>query len=923
MTPELYRRTGDLFEQLRVLSPRDRLAALNLACNGDTELRSHVLALLEADEHPDDTFLETPALEKAASLLRDTGGRRSEPHVPPIVAQRYRIESRIGAGGMGVVYRAEDLRLSRPVALKILTAASVDEERYLRFQREARAASQLNHPQITAIYDAGIDDGVAYIAMELVEGKTLRQMIAEQGKPEARAVLHIVGQVAGALEAAHKAGIVHRDIKPENIIVRPDGLAKVLDFGLARMRPAQSDPQNQPTLLTRPGQVAGTVQYLSPEQVLGEASGPESDIFSLGVVAYELATGVRPFDGPTDGAIFDAILHRKPKRPSQVRPELGSRLDSIILGALNKDTRARTRTAEQLRAECSGSAAPGRGVGLPRGRWKWRIAAVGLLAAAVAAGWLLSAPSEPRVIRTVQITHNGPVHEFATDGSRIYYAAGTRGAQAPVYQVSAEGGEPVMVPGLNGMMPLDVSADGSQLLLKQIDDRNASIGPLWQASLRDHTKRRLGDLEARYARWSSSGDRIVYAQARELRVAEADGSASRLVFSHNDGDPETPYFLAGDRRIRFSLVFRENNRLFDIDVDGSGLRPSLPEWDGGLQSFPNGSADGRFSAFAASRNNHDWDLWMFRERGGMWGFRSPQPVRLTKGEIAARRPDFSRDGRRVFFIGDAGHAELVQRNRGTGEWTPYLQGIDAFQLEFSRDKEWVTFVGPPGLSVWRRKVDGSGLLQLTEPPLNAVNPRWSPDGSKIVFYGGKMGQASGLYMVAATGGPVTAVLTAKATARYESEPSWSPDGNQLLYEVDHGMEIFDLQSRRVKTLLNSDGIGAPRWSPDGNYAVGADAKTHLILYDMGTHERTVLATVGSGYPSWSADSRYVYFLNAPCSMLYRVDVRTRELREFASMDGFRFATHGLGWVAVSPEGTVISARDVGTRNVYGLELGGR
>ena len=921
MTPELYQRAGDLFHRLRILPKQERESALELACNGDSALRSEVWALLEADEDAGDAFLQSPAFEDAANLFAGAGATTPEPRIPPVVAQRYRIVSRIGAGGMGVVFQAEDLRLSRPVALKILTATIAhDAERYLRFQREGRAASQLNDPHITAIFDAGVDNGLAYIAMELVEGRTLRQILADDPKPDAATVLNVIGQVASALHAAHKAAIVHRDIKPENIIVRPDGLVKVLDFGLARMWMPKSDTANAPTLLTRPGQLAGTVQYLSPEQVLGEQSGPQSDIFSLGVVAYELATGMRPFDGPTDGAVFDAILHRRPKPPSEVRPELGTALDALILGALEKNLTARIQTAEQIKVHCVRPAEPLPPARPRPARRRLKMTGAALLAVTAMAWWFGRPPREPRVIRSFQITNNGPVHDFVTDGSRIIYAASTLGPDTPLYQMSVQGGEPVPIPRFKGMLPLDLSPDGSQLLMREVGDGNGGPQQLWVGEVAGNGIRRVADLEAQHARWSSRGDRIAYAVNRELRIARADGSKPRVVFSTGEGDVHYPNFVSGDSKIRIELILGNMNRLFEIQADGGGLRPVLPRWDGGLQSYPASSADGRFLAFAAGHNNHDWDLWVFQERPQFLPWGAPVPVRLTQGPLVVRRPRFSPDGRRIFFIGDAGHAELVQRDAKSGHWTPYLGGIDAFQLDFSRDREWITFVGPPGLSVWRKRVGGGDLLQLTKPPLNAVNPRWSPDGRKVVFYGGEAGKPSGIFMADAAGGRVTPVLTKGGGARSESEPSWSPDGKRLLYAVNHSLEVIDVGSGVVEKLPNSDGLIAPRWSPDGRYAVSADLRAHLILYEMSTHQRRVLATAGAGYPSWSPDSRYVYFLNGPCSMLYRVNVRTREVGPLAPLDGVRLASHGLGWVAVSPEGVVISARDVGTRNVYALDV---
>jgi serine/threonine protein kinase len=353
MTPEIYRQAGELFDRLRELSDRELMPALDAACTGNAELRAQVMRLIEADRSAGSgSFLERRAVEDAARLLT--------PETPALPADgtvigNYRLGARIGAGGMGVVYEGRDLHLDRRVAVKILpvTLAAEAGERIRRFQREARAASTLNHPHIVSIFDADFDQGYHYIAMEFVEGKTLRQLVQAQSQPlDSQTILDWIGQAASALSAAHAAGIVHRDIKPENIMIRPDGFIKVLDFGLAKLREPASNTAGASDLRTRPGNLAGTIQYLSPKQIQGEPAGPQSDLFSLGVVAYELATGVRPFVGPTDGAVFNAILNRTPPAPSAVRPSLGTELDGLIMRALEKDPELRFQTAGDLRSSC-------------------------------------------------------------------------------------------------------------------------------------------------------------------------------------------------------------------------------------------------------------------------------------------------------------------------------------------------------------------------------------------------------------------------------------------------------------------------------------------------------------------------------------------------------------------------------------------
>jgi serine/threonine protein kinase/Tol biopolymer transport system component len=944
VTPERWQQIKEVLAAVLEKAPEERETYLNQVCV-EPSLRQEVQSLIAADLLEDEGLMEMPAAQSGALK-------------PGTKLGSYEIVALLGAGGMGEVYQARDCKLGRNVAIKVLPAAFVhDPDRLSRFQREARILASLNHPNIATIHGLEQSDGMHYLVMELVPGQALSERL-QSGPLPAKEVLDLGIQVADALEVAHAQGIIHRDIKPANVVLTARGHAKILDFGLAkltrspaaRINSSGSTDSAPEESLSVPQVLLGTVAYMSPEQVRGDELDIRSDLFSFGLVLYEMATARPAFTGNSPAVIFDAILNRQPVSPSQLNRAVPPKLEEIISRALEKDRALRYQTAQDLGADLqrlkrdteSGSSP----VVIPRSHSRASVfkAVSILMGIIIVLGLLLllaviariPAPI-PRPTESYAITNDGRskelpdlIYPMVTDGARLYFTE-IAGGVLSVAQVSTAGGEtistetPFRFPRIT-----DISPDHAALLV-QGSAGSGLEAPMWTIPTLGGTPRRVGDLEAHDATWTPDGE-IVFANGSDLYQAKADGSGSRKLVGLA-GIPSWPRFAPDGRVLRFTIFDpgTKSTSLWEVSRDGNQLHALLPGWhEPAAECCGNWSPDGNYFAFQSSHNGRA-DIWVLQNKNTSWLPSGHAPEQLTEGPLNFLAPVFNLDSKKLFVVGEQRRGELVRYDAKARQFLPYLSGISADLLDFSRDGEWVAYVGYPDGTLWRSKVDGTQRQQLTSPPLTVDLPRWSPDGREIAFSGSAGEQTSKIYLIPGVGGSPVQLLPGPQRQR---EPSWSADGNFLVFSgsQEHSaktnMAIFvaNVKTRESSLLPESAGVYEPRWSPDGRYIAATTGDSQkLLLFDISTKKRVELARLGIGYLNWSRDSKYLYldtFGTAPSIVRVRVPDGTRE--EVISLKGLHRAWGNYGpWSGLAPDNSPLATRDAGIQEVYAIHWPGQ
>ena len=847
----------------------------------------------------------------------------------------YEILSALGTGGMGEVYRARDARLGRDVALKVLPEAlAQDRDRLSRFEREARAASALNHPNIVTIYDVGREGEAAHLAMELVDGRTLRELVVSGPMP-LRRILSIGAQIADGLARAHAAGIVHRDLKPENVMVSKDGFVKILDFGLAKLvEPESGEVSVMPTVAateTRPGTVMGTVAYMSPEQASGETIDFRSDQFSLGSIVYEMVTGQKAFLKKTAAETMSAIIRDDPEPAGKLRPELPLPVRWMIDRCLAKEPEERYASTRDLARDLasvrdhiseisSGSEAMLAATQRPRRRLSALALGIALVAAAGLAGWLARGRAAGPALapRFTRLTfREGGIHNarFAADGQTVVYGANWAGSEPTVQLYRTQLGSPESA---KFGFPADILAvsPANELAILQLPGDPMANGTLARVPLGGGTPRQvLEDVPYLGAEFSPDGT--------ELAVVHAVDGKNRLEFPIGKvlvaDDVSAPRVSRDGRLVAFWETRRFGQKGVEVGYavsvigrDGTGKRALSGGWKS-INGAPCWSAEGGEIWFTANeQNGKPGALWAVDLHGSrrllmqlpgdlelddVWKNGSAllahdtvtQSIRFASASEPGERElswldgsrlvDLSPDGKTLLLteVGEGAGAGPVVYLRGT-DGSPATRIGDGEAFALSPDKKWVLAVSPSGgkPSALVLLPTGPGqpaeLVGTRNDFVDLSGASFLPDGKRIVYSAQTSDGSWHTYIQQISGGKPEAIRSDPIMILPVSNPA-SPDGKYLI-----------VHRRREAVLIRLDGAGPDRILPD-------------------------LSPPQDRIPQWSGDSRHLYVYRPgelPQKVwLYDIDSGQRRLWKEIPADPttpgmrVRMTPDGAAWITES------------------------
>lgn len=929
--PDRWRQIDELLDATLELTAEEREAFLTEACAGDDELRREVMSLLAGQEKVSG-FLEGPAMHVVAKVMARSPDDPSASLIGREIGP-YILERLLGEGGMGRVYLAHDRKLNRKIALKILPGEfSADPARVHRFKREARVVSAFNHPNIVTIHDVGESEGWRYIATELVEGRTLDVLVREGLR--LREALTIGAQVAEALSAAHGAGVIHRDIKPENIMVRADGLVKVLDFGLAKLIEAEERPPKAVATETRSGVVMGTLPYMSPEQAAGERCDHRTDLWSLGVVLHEMVTGKSPFMRENRQATLNAILSSTPELVGARRPDRPDALDRVLGKALEKDRELRYQTASDLIADLrrllreieSPSSRSGHQIVAVRRRRSRRpmlfvvVSLAALLASGFAArGFFRGRPEAPDWSRATHIQLTDQVGtEFypslAPDGKTFVYASGGAG-KLDLFLQRVGGRDPSNLTGDSAGDDTEpaFSPDGERIAFRS--SREAS--GIYVMDATGKNVRRVSD-GGFHPSWSPDGREIVFSEAGQdspsVRVSSAlwivnvATGAKRLL---TEMDAMQPAWSPGGKRIAFWFLPPSVGRRDVATISRDGDEPVVITKGAATNWNPVWSPDGKYLYFASDRsgNMSFWRVAIDEDTGEALS----EPEVIVTPSKFSRHLAFSRDGKQMMYVQtekrsniqavafDAGGERLVGEpfwiTRGDREVILPRLSFDGeqFVMRLSRRTQ-------DDIVIVNR--DGTSFRDLTNDRYFDRYPRWSPDGKRIAFVSDRSG-AYEVWMIDVDGTNLRQVT--HDSPEGAGFPVWSPDGGRLLLKRDSVCLIIDPDKSLAEQTPQplpplddpADRFAPWDWSPDGKKLSGffAGSQAAIGYYSFETRRYEVVAKFDA-VPMWLADSRRLVFAHGNSAFI--ADTETKETRELYS-----HPSEGIRGTAVSQDNRLL------------------
>ena len=924
MDPELWKKVDALLEEAMAQPPAQREAFVIEASKDHAELRDEVLSLLKAQNQASN-FMERSAMKVAAAALAQDSNLTTYFSLIGKELANYKIEKLLGAGGMGEVYLARDTKLKRLVALKILPWHFVaDAERSTRFRTEARALSSLNHPNLITVYEVGEADGLHFIATEFVEGQTLSAL---RQKLSLRELLAIVSQVAEALAAAHQAGIIHRDIKPDNVMLRPDGYVKVLDFGLVKLNELAASKTSQEMAKTQFGVAMGTLAYMSPEQAAGEDTDERTDIWSLGVVLYELVTGKKPFAGDSRQETVNAILSSEPEPATRIDQTLPSDLDLILNKALEKDRELRYQTASDFRADIrrllrlidsSATVSNPRAItsSVPqfiRRSWFWPVAIFTvLILAAIPLGWYLTratpvGPDWSRAVRLQLTTAPGTEYfpTFTPDGKGFVYAAINNGRWDLFEQRIGGKIATQLTRGTpSSESQAAFSPDGEYIAFRSNRD---PAGIYLMERTGENTRLLIAGCSN--PSWSPDGKEIVCSTSSQSLPSIRNSRPSSLwivgvatgakrVLCENDA--MQPVWSPQGNRIAFWYMAPSAGRSEVATISRDGGQIEVVAKDGATNWNPAWSPDGKF-------------LYYVSDRGGSMGFWRVPIDELTGkvlGEHEAvvtpsafsRHLNFSRDGRRLIYVQTEQESNVQGvkfdpvREKTVGEPFWITRGDQQLiRPDLSSDgTHFVTRMQrrtQDDIVVVQR--DGTNVRDLTNDRYFDRYPRWSPDGKRIAFTSDRTGQYE-IWTIDANGTNLRQVSF--DSPGNTSFPLWSSDGQRILFRRAGSNVIVDLTKDWTnQTLEELPGEAKTNfvvwdWSADGKRLIGTDSASSVYCYSFETKRYEKIVDRGA-YPMWFADG--VRFLYLAGDKVYLNDILTKRPREIVSLPENRLNSIGI------------------------------